>query len=206
MFNLKKIIKHTSTLLITLIIISFSLLIYFNSFKDIFNSSYMTLDFGLKKIIIDNSYLNYHIFDNIKSSSIFFFITSELIILKSIYSNTSKYIFAQNFIIQKHNIAQNSVSDGCCFSVNIGQNSAGFPVKITEFGLYQNVLITGTIGTGKTSSAMYPITKQLINYLPNDKNQKMGILILDVKGNYCNEVKRMVKDCKREKDLIEIKL
>lgn len=32
-------------------------------------------------------------------------------------------------------------------------------VYISEKGLYQNILITGTIGTGKTSSAMYPFTR-----------------------------------------------
>ena len=42
-------------------------------------------------------------------------------------------------------------------------------------GLYQNILITGTIGTGKTSSAMYPFTKQLIEYNSNNKKEKLGL-------------------------------
>ena len=32
-------------------------------------------------------------------------------------------------------------------------------IYLPEYGLYQNFLITGTIGTGKTSSAMYPFTR-----------------------------------------------
>lgn len=35
------------------------------------------------------------------------------------------------------------------------------PIFINEKGLYQNILITGTIGTGKTSSAMYPFTRSI---------------------------------------------
>ena len=42
------------------------------------------------------------------------------------------------------------------------------PIYINEKGLYQNILVTGTIGSGKTSSAMYPFCKQLINYSSNN--------------------------------------
>ena len=59
---------------------------------------------------------------------------------------------------------------------------------IPEYGLYQNILITGTIGTGKTSSAMYPFTKQLIEYNASDYQNKLALLILDVKGNYYKQV------------------
>lgn len=62
------------------------------------------------------------------------------------------------------------------------------PVFISEKGLYQNILITGTIGTGKTSSAMYPFTKQLLQYECNNPKEKLAMLILDVKGNYYKEV------------------
>ncbi len=42
-------------------------------------------------------------------------------------------------------------------------------------------LITGTIGSGKTSSAMYPFTRQLLEYNSNNLDKKLGILILDAK-------------------------
>jgi len=35
---------------------------------------------------------------------------------------------------------------------------------VEEKGMYQNFLITGTIGTGKTASAMYPFLKQAMFY------------------------------------------
>ena len=75
-----------------------------------------------------------------------------------------------------------------------------------ESGLYQNFLITGTIGSGKTSSAMYPFTKQLLrNNFYNPKN-KIGMLILDVKGNYYNQVKQYCEKYNLLEDLIVIEL
>ena len=79
-------------------------------------------------------------------------------------------------------------------------------IYIPEKGLFQNILITGTIGTGKTSSAMYPFTKQLISYASNNPKEKLGMLILDVKGNYINDVINFAKDAGRENDLIIIDL
>ena len=80
------------------------------------------------------------------------------------------------------------------------------PINLPEKSLYQNILITGTIGTGKTSSAMYPFTKQLIEYACNDTANKIGMLVLDVKGNYYIKVSEFAKNCGREDDLIVIKL
>ena len=80
------------------------------------------------------------------------------------------------------------------------------PIYISEKSLYQNILITGTIGVGKTSSAMYPFTKQLIEYNSHNYFQKLGMLILDVKGNYYLQVLNFAKSCQREQDLIIIDL
>lgn len=85
-------------------------------------------------------------------------------------------------------------------------NSKKTPIYLPEKSLYQNILITGTIGTGKTSSAMYPFTKQLIEYSCTDFYSKIGMLILDVKGNYYIKVSEFAKQCGREDDLIIISL
>lgn len=79
-------------------------------------------------------------------------------------------------------------------------------VFIPEKGLYQNFLITGTIGSGKTSSAMYPFTKQLLKYNSENSSDKVGMLILDVKGNYCNQVKNYVDLYGLQDDLVVIGL
>lgn len=65
---------------------------------------------------------------------------------------------------------------------------------ISDDSLYQNLLITGSIGSGKTSGAISRITENLI------KSGKGG-LILDVKGNFVDSVIKMCKQCGRENDI-----
>ena len=72
--------------------------------------------------------------------------------------------------------------------------------------LFQNVIISGTIGTGKTVSAMYPFLKQLIFHRAHDSNHKVGMLILDVKGDFHKQVCEYVEQSGREADLITIDL
>ena len=85
-------------------------------------------------------------------------------------------------------------------------NHEDTPIYITEKGLYQNILITGTIGTGKTSSAMYPFTKQLLEYQANNPKEKLAMLILDVKGNYHKQVIEFAEKAERLDDIITIDL
>lgn len=53
---------------------------------------------------------------------------------------------------------------------------------------------------------MYPFTKQLMKYNSDNINDKIGMLILDVKGNYYNQVLEYAKLYNLEKDLIIIEL
>ena len=87
----------------------------------------------------------------------------------------------------------------------IGKNETE-EIYIPEKGLYQNFLITGTIGSGKTSSAMYPFTKQLIEHNSKNPKDKIGMLILDVKGNYYKQIKYYVDFYNLQNDLITIGL
>ena len=98
------------------------------------------------------------------------------------------------------NITDNSLH------LTIGKNKKGEIITISEKGLYQYILITGTIGSGKTSSAMYPFTKQLISYRSFIPEEKLGMLILDVKGNYHTEVYKYCKMFDRLSDYIVIDL
>lgn len=79
-------------------------------------------------------------------------------------------------------------------------------VYITEKALYQNILITGTIGSGKTSSAMYPFCNQLINFSCNNIFEKIGMLVLDVKGNFYKQILEYARKAGREDDVIVIEL
>lgn len=53
---------------------------------------------------------------------------------------------------------------------------------------------------------MYPFTKQLISYSHKNSNKKLGMLILDVKGNYYKKVLEFAENFNREDDVIVIEL
>ena len=134
---------------------------------------------------------------------------SNFIISNFIYTRfISKLDFIKNIPTTKKN--QNpthSVNSQNSLNLLIGLNKeTNSKIYIKESGLYQNFLITGTIGSGKTSSAMYPFTKQLIQYNHKNPNNKIGMLILDVKGNYHIQVQKFVKEYDLQKDLITIGL
>lgn len=92
------------------------------------------------------------------------------------------------------------------FGLFIGLDNNNHKIFIPEKSLYQNILITGSIGSGKTSSAIYPFTKQLIKYESNNFNKKLGFLILDVKGNYSSKVKEFASLFNRQNDVVTIGL
>lgn len=99
--------------------------------------------------------------------------------------------------------------DKKAFGINLflGKDfNTNVPVYLAEKSLYQNILVTGTIGTGKTSSSMYPFTKQLIGYKADSMSEKLGMLILDVKGNFYKQVLSYVKEFDRLDDLCVIEL
>lgn len=80
------------------------------------------------------------------------------------------------------------------------------PIFLPEKSLYQNILITGTTGSGKTSSAMYPFCKQLMEYQAFNFEKKLGMLILDVKGNFYQQVLQFAENSFRKEDVILIQL
>lgn len=135
----------------------------------------------------------------IKISSIIFYLFNIFIFSICI----SKKIFYKKV---KNKDENKNIINSNDFSLLIGLDTKNNLVKIPEKSLYQNILITGTIGTGKTSSAMYPFTKQLMEYKSNNTNEKLGMLILDVKGNYYLQVKKYANIYEREKDLIILDL
>lgn len=91
----------------------------------------------------------------------------------------------------------------------LGFDKCNNPLYLNEKGLFQNILITGSIGSGKTSSAVYQITKKLLKFgicSSNNNSKKIGMLVLDVKGNYYDFIKKECQYMGREDDLIEISL
>lgn len=174
----------------------FSLLISTILFKPLLFSSFSTMNSNLK---IFNFILNdIHLWNNCKVIYIISMFFSSIIISNFIYSNFIYKLFNSN--------VSNFIPDSSTLNILVGKNSNNIPVYISEKGLYQNLLITGGIGTGKTSSAMYPFTKQLITYMHDNFHKKLGFLILDVKGNYYSKVLEFARNCNRLNDVIVIEL
>ena len=135
----------------------------------------------------------------IKNSYIIISFFYYLILANVLYSN----LFRKN---PKSSSQKNVFTLDPYFNLKIGLDSSNNNVFLPLKGLFQNILITGTIGTGKTSSAMYPFTEQLISFKSNDDTEKISMLILDVKGNYHSQVKKYCNKYKRNSDLITIDL
>lgn len=176
---------------IFLIIIFF---INFFLFRDIYFSNNIIFSFAVHPFNIYEKYPDIWLLIKFSYIPITFF--ASLIIINIIYS----YIFSKKKTGPK--IINNNNSD---LFINIFDEKKNNLI-IPESGLYQNFLITGTIGSGKTSSIMYPFTKQLIEYRNYDLAKKIGMLILDVKGNYYSQVKKYAKYYNRLNDLIVIEI
>ena len=142
---------------------------------------------------------NLTLWNFLKTSFCFLYIFVNYLLIYILINNSKKYFNSKENNITKKTTKKINLLIGK--EINSEKN-----IIISEKGLYQNFLITGTIGTGKTSSAMYPFTEQLIKYNYLNKNKKIPILILDVKGNYLNYVKKILNKYKLKNDLIEIGL
>jgi hypothetical protein len=67
-------------------------------------------------------------------------------------------------------------------------------------------MVLGAVGTGKTSACMYPYAEQLLRWRAQDVDHKIGGLVLEVKGDFCKQVRRILKQAGRENDYTEIGL
>lgn len=167
--------------------------IYIFLFHPVYLSEHIMINFAINPFDICETYPD--VWEKLK----FYFIPissiSSLIIINTIYSS----IFTKKI---KKSLAKSSKINGP--SLIISNNNLGNPIILPEASLYQNILVTGTIGSGKTSSAMYPFTRQLIKYKYQEHNSKLGMLILDVKGNYYSQVKKYASYYRRSQDVIVI--
>ena len=79
-------------------------------------------------------------------------------------------------------------------------------LTIPERGLYTGIAIFGAIGSGKTSCCMYPFAEQILAYKAQSKGERIGGLILEVKGDFCRKVKGILEKHGRGEDYIEVSL
>lgn len=168
----------STVILIFKISISYKFLISNVLFINIFN----------KTIDIVNILSNYYIYFKILYYTLFFFfIFCQSYKLYSWFNSHSE--INSNKLLNKKELP---------LSVYIGEYNEE-NVFIKEKGLYQNILITGSIGSGKTSTAISNILDSLI------KNN-LGGLIIDIKGNFVDTVNKIAKKHLRQEDIEYISL
>src|SRR5574344_268395 len=137
---------------------------------------------------------NYYIF-KVSYYFLFYFFILNILIKNYLY-------FIQKNLNSKKNksISDNSINLNIAKVIN--ENEQGLKKEnliIKENGMYQNILITGSIGSGKTSGAISNILDKLI------KNN-IGGLIIDIKGNYYSDVFKIAKKYNKYDDVIKISI
>jgi TraM recognition site of TraD and TraG len=79
-------------------------------------------------------------------------------------------------------------------------------LAIPERGLYTGICVVGAIGSGKTQAVILPAMRQLFAYRANDPEQRLSGVVLEVKGDLCRQVRKILEICGRSEDYVEISL
>ena len=77
-------------------------------------------------------------------------------------------------------------------------------LTIPERGLYTGIAIFGAVGSGKTSACMHPFAKQLLSWQAGDPEKRAAALMLEVKGDFCHDIRSILDDAGRGDDYLEI--
>jgi hypothetical protein len=79
-------------------------------------------------------------------------------------------------------------------------------LEIPERGLYTGIAVVGSIGSGKTQGVILPAMRQLFAYRANDPERRLSGIVLEVKGDLCRQLKRILQRCGRADDYVEVSL
>lgn len=191
-----KILLFRFVFIIFCLIISYLLFIIF--LYPIFTASELIIPYGIHPFDICSKHPVFWYY--FKIIYIITYFLSTFIISNVIYSMFFKNL---SFVKKNHNALPKTDELNLSIGKNLENSSLIF---LPSKSLYQNILITGTIGSGKTSSAMYPFTEQLLKYNSLSYSQKLGMLILDVKGNFYKQVLLYAKKYFRQEDIILIEV
>ena len=77
---------------------------------------------------------------------------------------------------------------------------------IPDRGLFTGVAVFGAIGSGKTSCCMMPFAEQVLAYRAQDKEKRASALVLEVKGDFCHKVRKLLEKYDRREDYVEVSL
>jgi hypothetical protein len=79
-------------------------------------------------------------------------------------------------------------------------------LSIPEHGLYTGICIVGATGSGKTRAILLPAMRQLFAYKASDPIRRLSGIVLEVKGDLCRHIQKLLKDCGRGEDYVEVSL
>lgn len=79
-------------------------------------------------------------------------------------------------------------------------------LTIPARGLFTGIAVFGAIGSGKTSAALRPFATQILGWRAQRKDQRVGGLVLEVKGDFCHQVREILRGARREEDYIELSM
>ena len=90
--------------------------------------------------------------------------------------------------------------------VNLVESPTPDWLVIPERGLYTGVAIFGAVGSGKTSACLHPFARQLLSWQATNPERRVAALVLEVKGDFCHEIRRMLAELGREDDYLELSM
>src|SRR6266704_630895 len=79
-------------------------------------------------------------------------------------------------------------------------------LTIPERGLFTGIAVFGAVGSGKTSTCLYPYAEQILSYEAANPEKRIGGLVLEVKGDFCRKVRALLARVGRQDDYVEISL
>jgi hypothetical protein len=79
-------------------------------------------------------------------------------------------------------------------------------LTIPSRGLFTGVAVIGAVGAGKTSGCLHPYAEQVLGFKPYDAERRVAGLVLEVKGDFCHDIRRMLTGHGREADYVEVSL
>ena len=79
-------------------------------------------------------------------------------------------------------------------------------LTIPERGLSPGVAMFGAVGSGKTSACLHPFAGQLLSWHADNPAQRPAALVLEVKGDSCHDIRRMLTELDRGGDYLELSL
>lgn len=188
---------------------SITFFISFKTFYPIYSANEIIITYGFHPFDICSK--NPDLWNLIKITYIFTSIFSFFVFYSLVYTRFLANLISSIFIKSNKNTKlkvndKNQINKSNLYLLIGYDKEKHQKIYIPEKSLFQNILVTGTIGSGKTSSSMYPFTKQLMEYNCNNPTSKIGMLILDVKGNYSTQVSKFADELSLSKDLVIISL